>query len=281
MLNNERTDEILERGEKFDLVLTELFHTDCATGLAYRLNNIPVVGLSSCVLMPYFYQRFGMPDSPSYIPSEFVGFSEKMPLHERVANYLITKSMQILFDIYQTQPDNEMLRKKFGPDFPDIRKLVKNMSLVMVNTHYAIGGGRPSPPNVLDMAGVHVMGMQNKEMDGDLQRLLDRSTKGVLLMSFGSIIRLSTLPLQKRKMLMRVFGRLEQTVLMKWENSSAPVEHKPANVHFLSWLPQREILAHPNLKVFFSHGGMMGALEALTTKVPILGKLIGVDIKSM
>lgn len=221
--------------------------------------------------MPQFYHRFGVPDTPSYIPSEFVGFSEKMVLHERVANFAITKASQLLFDIYQTRPDNRMLRKKFGADFPDIRLLAKNMSLIMANTHFSIGGGRPVPPNFLDVAGVHLIGQKKRVLDGSLQLLLDRSTKGVILMSFGSVVRMSTLPTDKVNLLMHVFGRLEQTVLMKWENSSARVENRPQNVHFLDWFPQWEILSHPNVKLFFSHGGMMGSLEALTNKVPVLG----------
>lgn len=271
MLNNDRTNEILQRGEKFDLVISEIFHTDCASGLAYKLGNIPVVGLSSCVLMPYFYHRFGLPDSPSYIPSEFVGYSEKMSLPERVVNYAVTRSMNVLHDFYQTVPDNEILRKKFGGDFPDIRDLSKNMSLVLVNQHYSMGGARPTPPNVLDVAGVHLRERNQMVLNEELQSLLDRSTQGVILMSFGSVVRLSSLPVEKRNMLMKVFGRLEQTVLMKWENVSAVVEDKPKNVHFLNWLPQREILAHPNVKVFFSHGGMLGLIEAMSNRVPVLG----------
>lgn len=252
-------------------MITETFHTDCAIGLAYKLNNIPVVGLSSCVLMPYYYARFGLPDSPSYIPSLYVGFGEKMSLYERTANYFITKMQQFLFKIYQTRPDNEMLKKRFGPDFPDIQLLVRNVSLALVNQHYAMGGARSAPPNVLDVGGVHVIGVTNKELPEDLQLLLDQSTEGVILMSFGSMTVLSSLPEEKINMLMRVFGRLGQTVIMKWENISVVVPNRPENVHFLDWLPQREILAHSNVKLFFSHGGMMGSQEALANRVPVLG----------
>lgn len=273
MINNEKINEILaNREDRFDLLLAESFHTDCALALAYQLNNIPVVGLSSSALMPQFYHRFGLPDTPSFIPSEFVGFAEKMPLVQRVVNFAVTKSMLVYFDWYQTRPDNKILRRKFGSNFPDLRSLAKNMSLMLVNSHFAIAGARPYTPNVVDVAGVHVIGRRSKMgLEESLQQLLDRSTQGVILMSFGSTVRLSTLPVEKRKMLMRVFGQLEQTVIMKWENKSAVVENQPENVHLLDWLPQREILSHRNVKVFFSHGGMMGTLEALVNSVPVLG----------
>lgn len=223
--------------------------------------------------MPHFFQRFGLPDSPSYIPSPYMGYSEEMTLFERVFNYFLTKSLLLLLDIYQWQPDNQMLKKKFGKDFPDIRDLVKNTtSLMLLNTHFSIQGARPTTPNVLELAGVHVFADKPKELSPDLKKLLDSSESGVILVSFGSTVRLSSLPTAKRDLLMNVFGKLKQTVLMKWENNSEVIENiKPDNVHFLSWLPQKQILAHPNVKVFFAHGGLMGMLEALANKVPVVG----------
>lgn len=273
LLNNEKTDEILERDDRFDLLITELFHTDCAVGLAYRLGDIPVVGLSSGFLMPYYFHRFGLPDSPSFIPSTHVGLSEKMSFMERLENFVVTKSVNFLFDFYQSQPDNEMLRKKFGSDFPDIRQLVQEtLSLALVNDHFSFIGSRPIPPHVLQLAGLHLQdGKEETELNGDIQSLLDKSTNGVLLMSFGSIVRLSSLPMEKRDILMDVFRQLPYTVLMKWENTSLEVKDKPENIHFLPWLPQRQILEHPNVKVFFSHGGVGGIVEALVNKVPIVG----------
>ncbi|KAG8039572.1 hypothetical protein G9C98_008215 [Cotesia typhae] len=45
----------------------------------------------------------------------------------------------------------------------------------------------------------------------------------------------------------------------------------PENVKLSSWLPQIAILKHKNIKVFVTHGGMMGTQEAITYGVPMVG----------
>jgi UDP:flavonoid glycosyltransferase YjiC (YdhE family) len=56
---------------------------------------------------------------------------------------------------------------------------------------------------------------------------------------------------------------------MKWENEV--MEGKPENVFISKWLPQSDILAHPNMKIFISHCGYGGVVEAKHHGVPIIG----------
>lgn len=64
-----------------------------------------------------------------------------------------------------------------------------------------------------------------------------------------------------------VFASLRKKILWKFEATL----QVPSNVMIASWLPQNEILAHRNVKLFISHGGMLSTLEALHNAVPILG----------
>lgn len=36
------------------------------------------------------------------------------------------------------------------------------------------------------------------------------------------------------------------------------------------WLPQNDILAHPNVKLFITHSGLFGTFEALANGVPLM-----------
>lgn len=62
---------------------------------------------------------------------------------------------------------------------------------------------------------------------------------------------------------------------MKWESNE--LEGKPDNVFINKWLPQDDILAHPNLKVFISHCGLGSVVEAKFHGVPIVGIPLGID----
>lgn len=76
------------------------------------------------------------------------------------------------------------------------------------------------------------------------------------------------IPEHKIAMILDAFGRLKQNVLWKYENES--VTHLPPNVMIQKWLPQNDILAHPNVKVFITHGGIFGTQEGLYWAKPML-----------
>ena len=63
-------------------------------------------------------------------------------------------------------------------------------------------------------------------------------------------------PEDKRNAFTKAFGKLKQKVLWKYENETLP--DNPGNIKIGSWFPQRDILAHPNVKLFMTHGGLLG-----------------------
>lgn len=72
----------------------------------------------------------------------------------------------------------------------------------------------------------------------------------------------------KLKMILKVFSKLKQRVLMKLD--AATVNGKPENVLLGTWLPQDDILAHKNVKLFISHCGLGSVVESKYHGVPIL-----------
>lgn len=64
------------------------------------------------------------------------------------------------------------------------------------------------------------------------------------------------------------FRNIKQRVLWKFEDES--LADVPPNVMIRKWLPQNDILAHPNVLLFISHGGLFGTSESLYHGVPLL-----------
>jgi len=53
--------------------------------------------------------------------------------------------------------------------------------------------------------------------------------------------------------------------------STYPVQDKlPANVLVDKWLPQADILNHPKIRLYMTHGGLGGVYEAVFSKVPMI-----------
>ena len=87
-------------------------------------------------------------------------------------------------------------------------------------------------------------------------------------MSFGSVLKASQMSDKIRTIFTTAFSKLKQRVIWKWETEE--MEGKPDNVMLSKWLPQQDLLAHPNLKLFISHMGQSSSQEALCHKKPVV-----------
>lgn len=87
-------------------------------------------------------------------------------------------------------------------------------------------------------------------------------------MSLGSNVRSSDLSGKKLSIFLKKFRSIKQRVVWKFETD---LLDKPSNVITSKWLPQNDILAHPNVKLFISHCGKGGVTEAKYHGVPVLG----------
>ncbi|MDK2413786.1 hypothetical protein QHH03_32345, partial [Aphanizomenon sp. 202] len=60
-------------------------------------------------------------------------------------------------------------------------------------------------------------------------------------------------------MFVEAFKQLKQRVIWKYE---VALEGVSDNVLMRKWLPQQDILAHPNVRVFITHGGLLSTQES-------------------
>lgn len=203
----------------------------------------------------------------SYVPQPFLRFTDKMSFSERLENTFTSLVEDVLYGAIHL-PQQRRLYEKY---FPNAKKTFyesyRGSSLIFMNTHISLSSARPLLPNMIEIGGIHVE--EAKPLPKDIQEFLDLATDGAILFSMGSFIKSKDWPEAKRESFVKAFGKLKQKVLWKYENETLP--NKPENVMIGSWIPQRDIVAHPNVKVFITHGGLLGTTEALVEGVPVLG----------
>ncbi|XP_067632107.1 UDP-glycosyltransferase UGT5-like isoform X2 [Eurosta solidaginis] len=264
-LRSDALAQVLRQRQRFDVIIMEQFNTDCMTAVAHQL-KAPFIAVSSCAMMPWHYDRMGMPFIASSMPELFMGKSESMSFSERLGNWFTFHAMRYLYNVYSIPSADAMVQYKFGHDLPSVSELAKETAALFVNQHFSLSGVKPLPPSVIELGGIHIQ--KAKPLEVELQRYLDNAEHGVVYISWGSMIRANTLPAAKREAILRAIKRLKQRVIWKWENST--LDDKPDNLYISKWLPQRDILCHPNVRVFMSHGGLMGTSEAAYCGVPVV-----------
>jgi len=250
---------------KFDAVFTEIFGADCDVGYAYHF-KAPLLSIMSSSHLPWSYDRVGGPDNPSYIPTIVTRSAGKMNFKERMINTLYYIYFKLAWKYYSEWPADKLLKENFGPDTPYINDIVYNTSMVFVNGHFSIDGPRPLVPNMVEIGGIHIK--PPRALPKDLLKFIEDSPNGVMFFTFGSLIRISTLPKQVLQTFKDVFAMLPIRVLWKYEEE---MPDKPDNVYISNWMPQRDIMSHPKVRLFMTHGGLLGTLEAVHSAVPIIG----------
>lgn len=96
-------------------------------------------------------------------------------------------------------------------------------------------------------------------------------------MSLGTNIQSSGLDQNILTNIIKTFEQLPQyNFLWKFEADKLPVA-QPKNVKIVKFLPQNDLLAHPNLKAFITHAGSLSSQEAVWYGKPCIAMPIFLD----
>ena len=114
-----------------------------------------------------------------------------------------------------------------------------------------------------------------KELPPSLKTFMDSHQEGVVLAAFGSGLKSTKMKPELKQLLMNAFKRSSVPIIWKWDGDDQA--EMPENVMIKKWLPQNDLLAHPNLKALVFHGGLLSLQEALYHGVPVVGIPMGWD----
>lgn len=277
-LNHNLIKQLMLSNAQFDVIVLEIFLNEAMLGFGYHFNT-PIIGLSTFGSAPMIDDLVGSPAPLSYVPNPVVSFTDHMSFVERIGNTLISfigivmnkfqywpKQVAIYESVFIKRHRNGAAASTTIPTTLDT--LSKNVSLVLLNNHFSINYPRPYVPNMIEVGGLHISHKINT-LPNDIRTFLDESVDGAIFFSMGSNLKSNLMPIEKRNIILKVFGKLKQRVLWKWEDDK--LEEKPKNVLINKWFPQNDILAHPNVKVFITHGGLLSMSEAIYHGIPLIG----------
>ncbi|KAG5896758.1 hypothetical protein JTB14_031737 [Gonioctena quinquepunctata] len=238
-LASEQVQKFLNKTEEsFDLVVVEALHP-LVFGFAAKY-KAPVVGISSLDVFLSMHDAFGNPTHPLLRPDAFIHFYGEPTFSDRFKSFVHNFCYRALYYWRFLPEADKVARRFFGSDIPYLGDVIKNTSLLLINSNPIVNIPAPNVPGVVTFGNLHIK--DNKTLPKNLQDFLDSSTRGVVYFSLGS----------------------------NWDDENVP-EHKPDNILFQNWMPQQDILAHQNVKVFVTQGGLQSIEQAVHYGVPLVG----------
>ncbi|CAH0727076.1 unnamed protein product, partial [Brenthis ino] len=264
LVANQNVRGLIENKRKFDVVVVEQFNSDCALGIAYKL-KAPVVGIMSHILMPWHYKRFGIPNNPSFVPFHFLEGGTKPSLLQRVERTIFDVYFNLLYR-FKSQRNNQQTLATYYDDIPPLEELAREIKFLLLYHNFILTGSRLFPSNVIEVGGFHIN--QSKPLTGHLQKFVEESEQGIIYISFGSVVKSSTMPEEKIKAVLGAIAELPYRFIWKWESNVMLMDKN--KLYLSSWLPQVDILGHPKTLAFLSHAGMGGTTEAIHFGVPMV-----------
>ncbi|TDG43842.1 hypothetical protein AWZ03_009753 [Drosophila navojoa] len=263
---------ILERHKQqpYDLLLTEYFSTDCQLAVA-QLLKLPIIGISTCALMPYYYDRIDLPDTPSYVQSEFVGFPRPLQWRDRLLNFAQAKLLKLIYRLHTNRADNALIKRHLDIDV-DVDAVARaQTAFVLGNQHYSHMGSRPRTQQFLEVGGVHITSKDEQQLSPRIVQFLEQSEQGVIFISWGSMVRASSIDADKLDAIIKVLLQQPLNVIWKWESLELPKPQLDASKFlFVKWAPQLALLCQPKVRLFWAHAGLLGLTEALHCGKPLL-----------
>ncbi|XP_076065862.1 UDP-glycosyltransferase UGT5-like [Oratosquilla oratoria] len=254
--------ELYNKRKEFDLIVIDSYVNEVAYPFAYEMPFITITGLG---IEEIHSAVMGNVINPSYVPSTNVDFTYPMTLIQRAIN--VFESIKFSFyhrKVYSIPTLQAEITKHF-PDLPPIEELERNVSLSLFNTHYSQDMTQPLLPSQIDVAGMHCR--PARPLPQALAQWIEEAEHGVIYFSLGSIVRGEFLPVKYRNIILEAFAKMKQRIIWKFEKN---LEGCPDNVLIQKWLPQQDILAHPNVKVFITHGGLLSSQETIYHGTPIV-----------
>lgn len=261
-VHNKNFQKFLDTKQHFDVVIVEILLGDVFLALGKHF-NAPVIALTAFASTTWSYDLVKSPIFPSYMPNIINPYTDQMTFFERMYNSFTFWFEELALHFYYIPMQQQLMEETFPntENWPAFSEIRQNVSLVLINSHPTINTPRPYLPNMIDVGGLQI----NREQDAlpsIVQTFLDEAPDGAIYISLGSNVLLAKLP----------FAAYPNVrLLIKSDEEITIPSHSTKNVLAEPWFSQDAVLAHPKVKVFITHGGLLSATGQCISFKSVIG----------
>ncbi|XP_048095524.1 UDP-glucuronosyltransferase 1A5-like isoform X1 [Alosa alosa] len=260
MLSNKELIQTL-RDYEFDALLIDPFWPVGIIVGAYL--DIPSIYMSGPYPCPLDIIATRCPHPVSYLPLRYTLYSNRMTLWERTVNLLrslLEPAACSRLHVHANKVASDILQRDTS-----IVELASNAALWLVRFDFTYEFPMPLMPNMIMIGGI--MSTKPKPLPQEVEEFVNGSGEhGFVIFTLGSMV--SQMPEEKARVFFEAFRQIPQRVL--WRYTGPVPENAPKNVKLMKWLPQNDLLGHPKVKAFITHGGSHGIYEGIYSGVPMV-----------
>lgn len=168
MIKHPLVQDLMRSNQKFDLYLLDYNINDIMLGLAGHF-RVPTVILSLVPPIKLLRDMIGNPAAVASVPViNDPNAALKSTFRERFSQfmgYVMEFAMTNVLHYFVFEP---FYAEHFpaSENYPTLDEVLKNVSLIMTNSHFSEGFVRPSLPNLIEIGGI-----QNKEIPDPLPKV--------------------------------------------------------------------------------------------------------------
>ncbi|KAK0416959.1 hypothetical protein QR680_012773 [Steinernema hermaphroditum] len=260
------------RNESFDVIISEKYD-GCDVGIAHVLGIRTGIVATALPFHLSVQTLAGLSPSPHIEPLLTTLRSDRMTYWERFLNFVEGRVFIHYFSNYLDR-QYKIFYEAFGDAFPVIPGLEKEFtSVAFVNSLEMLEFARPISHKIIYIGGLGIA--EPKPLDAYYKQIFNNAQRGVVLVSFGSLINSSHMPEEMKLAMLEAFSLFPQYSFMwKYDKPDDPIFANFSNVYPLSWIPQVDFLAHARTKAFLTHCGLNSVTESVFHGVPLVALLL-------
>lgn len=258
------------KNKMFDVIVLE--HSFNHPYLAFaEVYDSPVIAITTTEASNEIHQRFGNVMNPLIHAEESLfPFSHDgdMSFQERWESLKFYVKFQLFTKSRYQQAYNDLIREHFPNVKKHVTELEERIQLLLLTTSPVMGYSRPMLPNAIQIGSMHIKPAKLIR-DKQVKQFLDKSKKGVIVVSLGNLVRSKDLSFDLKAVFLNIFKNTSSDILWKYEDDSLGVEL--SNLMTVNRIQQQsDVLAHPNVKLFITQGGKLSVEEAIERGVPMI-----------